>query len=65
LGTELRVEIDRSLCIAAGSCERLAPSAFHLDGDGLAVATNPELLDEITLRDVEQACPSGAIKLVG
>jgi ferredoxin len=61
---ELRVEIDQTICMGVGDCERVAPTAFRLDDDGLSVLLDPSSVTEETLRAVAAACPSGAIQIV-
>ena len=57
----LKVEIDRTVCIGSGDCARLAPTAFALDADDKAYVLDPESVDAETLRQAERSCPSGAI----
>ncbi len=63
MGHELRVEVDRDLCISSGECERLAPAAFALDDEDIAVVVDPSAVDAETLRAAERSCPSGAIRV--
>jgi ferredoxin len=60
---ELKVEIDRLVCIGSGTCARLAPSAFKVDENGRAVVLDPSSVDEKRLRSAERVCPSGAIRV--
>lgn len=59
----VRVVIDRRRCIGAGTCVVLAPSAFRWrQGDFLKPElSDPETVDEDTLREVAAACPTKAI----
>src|SRR5207249_4140816 len=57
----LKVEVDRDVCIGSGDCARLAPTAFALDDDDRAYVLDPESVDAETLRQAERNCPSGAI----
>src|SRR5438067_13224668 len=59
----LKVEVDRSVCIGSGDCARLAPTAFALDDDDKAYVLDPESVDAETLRQAERSCPSGAISV--
>src|SRR5690348_13277838 len=59
----LKVEVDRDICIGSGDCARLAPTAFALDDDDRAYVLDPESVDAETLRQAERSCPSGAISL--
>jgi CDGSH-type Zn-finger protein/ferredoxin len=57
----LKVEVDRDVCIGSGDCVRIAPTAFALDDDGFSYLLDPSTVDEETLRLAERSCPSGAI----
>lgn len=59
-----KIVIDRKACIGAGTCVIIAPKAFELDEEGIAVMlssysnhTDDELLQ------AAQSCPTQAIKL--
>lgn len=58
---QLRVEVDRMVCMRSGDCARLAPDVFAIDEEEIAYVTNPAAVDEETLLGVADACPSGAI----
>ncbi len=60
-----KILIDRAACIGAGTCVVIAPKAFELDKDGIAVtlATSSEHTDEALLQ-AAQSCPTQAIKLL-
>ena len=64
--TQLRVEVDLSLCIGSGDCVLLAPTAFHLGDADPTVSVLPGAAhtDPEQLRDAEMSCPTGAIRLV-
>jgi ferredoxin len=55
---EYRIRIDRSLCSGMASCVKLAPDAFDLDEEGIAVVTG--IVDDRALEAAE-CCPLGAI----
>ena len=57
----MKVEVERDLCIGSGNCVRLAPGAFALDADGIAVVVNPSAADDLTLQRTAMSCPAGAI----
>lgn len=61
-----RVVIDRELCIGAASCIAVAPEAFELDGENIAV-TKPlwSTLTDEQLLNAAKACPVAAILLYG
>ena len=54
-----RITIDKSLCSGFGTCARLAPRAFELEG-GTAVALVATSADPTVLEAARQ-CPMGAI----
>lgn len=58
---QLRVQIDRGLCVGFGDCIEAAPGAFLLDDESIAVFVEPETVErEILLRACD-ACPVDAI----
>lgn len=57
----LRVEIDRDLCVGFGDCVEVAPDAFELDGENVAVFTRPEATSRQDLLEACRACPVDAI----
>ena len=58
-----RIEIDRSLCSAYGTCIDVAPDLFELSDDLIAVARVGETDAEAAV-EAASACPMGAIRLV-
>jgi ferredoxin len=58
---ELRVQIDRSLCVGFGDCVKAAPEAFGLDSETLAVFVAPESVSRERLLEACGACPVDAI----
>lgn len=57
----LRVEIDRDLCVGFGDCLDVAPEAFELDEENVAVFTRPEEVDRERLLEACRSCPVDAI----
>jgi ferredoxin len=57
----LRVRIDRTLCVGFGDCVTGAPGAFVLDGEGIAVFVNPDQVDRDQLLQACDACPVDAL----
>lgn len=57
----LKLRIDRELCVGFGDCVTGAPEAFELDGEGLAVFKQPELVPREQLLAACEACPVDAI----
>ena len=58
---ELRVRIDRTLCVGFGDCITAAPEAFVLDDSGVAVFVNPDAVERGRLLRACDACPVDAI----
>ncbi|OLD90257.1 MAG: hypothetical protein AUG85_00080 [Gemmatimonadetes bacterium 13_1_20CM_4_66_11] len=58
---ELRVRIDRTLCVGFGDCITEAPEAFVLDESGTAVFVQPDAADRERLLRACDACPVDAI----
>ena len=59
-----RIEIKRDLCISAASCLGVAPEAYELDDENIAVLKDgwDSLPDDILLTSAE-SCPTKAIYL--
>ena len=58
---ELRIRIDRELCVGFGDCVTAAPEAFQLDAEGLAVFHDPGGVERERLLRACDACPVDAI----
>ena len=58
---ELRVRIDRTLCVGFGDCMKEAPEGFKLDDDGIAVFVDPDAVERDRLLRACDACPVDAI----
>ena len=58
---ELRVRIDRTLCVGFGDCITEAPAAFALDETGTATFLVLDTTDRETLLRACDACPVDAI----
>jgi ferredoxin len=58
---ELRVRIDRSLCVGFGDCVTEAPEAFRLDEEGVVVFVDPSRVERGRLLRACDACPVDAI----
>lgn len=58
---ELRVRIDRTLCVGFGDCITEAPEAFVLDESGTAIFVNPGVVERERLLRACDACPVDAI----
>ncbi len=59
-----KVEVDRDLCIGAESCVVVAPDAYYMDDENIAVVKEGALdVDFETLLESAQACPVAAVIL--
>lgn len=58
---DLRVRIDRTVCVGFGDCITEAPEAFVLDETGTAVFVNPDAVERERLLRACDACPVDAI----
>jgi ferredoxin len=58
-----RILIDRSICIGAATCTRLARGTFALDEERVAVVLDPHGDDDETVEAASSSCPSGAIEI--
>jgi ferredoxin len=61
----VRVAVDRDACIGAQTCLAVAPGAFEIDDDGLAVPTDAHAVDPALLVQAARECPTGAITVIG
>lgn len=59
-----RIEIDRELCIGAATCIGVAPEAYILDEENIAIVQDgwKELDDDVLIESAE-SCPTDAIFL--
>lgn len=59
----LRIRIDRTLCVGFGDCIDVAPEAFALDAEGIAVFRQAERVDRERLLSACDECPVDAISV--
>jgi len=60
-----KIIVDKDACIGAATCIALAPQAFELNSDGIAVVKTTALdHTDQELIDAAKSCPTQAIKLV-
>lgn len=60
---DVKVKVDRGLCIGVGNCVAIAPGVFKMDEHNKAVAAEDSSADEQTLWDAAESCPENAIIL--
>ena len=58
-----KIEVDRDLCIGAGTCEVLASKTFALDNEGKVVILEGGDDSDQDIIDAAQSCPVFAIKI--
>ena len=58
-----KIVVDRDLCIGVASCIQVAPAVFELDGENKAVVIDANAVDDETLKQAAQSCPTKAILL--
>jgi len=58
-----KIVVDRDLCIGVASCIQVAPAVFELDGENKAVVIDANAVDNETLKQAAQSCPTKAILL--
>jgi ferredoxin len=58
---ELKIRIDRGLCVGFGDCVEGAPEAFVLDDEGLVLFKEPEKVERERLLAACEACPVDAL----
>lgn len=59
----MKVKINKDICIGCGACQAIVPEIFEIEDDGLAVAKDIEIDDEIKedVVDAVEGCPTNAI----
>ena len=58
---DLTVRIDRTLCVGFGDCVELAPDAFDLDDEEIAVFLDPDTTPRDKLLKACEMCPVDAL----
>lgn len=59
----MRANVDKDTCIGCGLCPEICPEIFEMEDDGLAVAQDIEIPDDLleTAQEAEESCPVSAI----
>ena len=59
----MKVKVNRDSCIGCGACEAICPEVFQLDDDGLSsvVCDESKEIDEASVQEAVESCPTGAI----
>ena len=58
-----KIEVDRELCIGAGTCVVLAGKTFDLDNEGKIVIVDKNGNSDQDIIDAAMSCPVFAIKI--
>jgi ferredoxin len=58
---DLKVRIDRTLCVGFGDCVTGAPEAFKLADDGVVIFVRPQESSREQLLEACDACPVDAL----
>ncbi len=70
MSQNIKIKVDRDLCIGAGTCEVVLSEVFKVDSDGRVALVGGDKLSDynnVTLEQVLEAaksCPTLAIKIV-
>ena len=62
---QIRIEVDRALCIGSGDCVDTAPEVFELDEDDKARVIDPDGAAYDVVLDAAGNCPVTAIFIYG
>ncbi len=57
----MNARVDRDLCIGAANCVAIAPTVFQLDDERKAIILDVSSVDEETLMEAAESCPTNAI----
>ncbi|NMB08784.1 MAG: ferredoxin [Tissierellia bacterium] len=59
----MKAVVDKDLCIGCELCTSICPEVFSMDDDGLAVAIDEELDENLieSAKEAEESCPTEAI----
>jgi ferredoxin len=63
----VRIEADRTRCLAIGNCALTAPEVFDQDDDGTVLVLDPAppAAEHERVRAAAELCPAAAIRLRG
>ncbi|HHX63091.1 MAG TPA: ferredoxin [Epulopiscium sp.] len=61
----MKAYVDKDTCIGCELCPDICPEIFSMEDDGLAVAQDIEISDEIleSAKEAESSCPVEAIRV--
>lgn len=60
----MKFKVNKEICIGCGACQAIAPDVFEIDDEGLAVATDTEINEDVKedAIDAMEGCPVNAIE---
>lgn len=60
----MKVVVKNDNCIGCGACEATCPEVFQINDDGISqvICEDFSAVDEETLTDAMEGCPTGAIE---
>lgn len=61
----MKAVVDKDLCIGCGLCPSICPEIFSMDDDGLAIAKDTEIPEDIidSAQEARSSCPVEAISI--
>ncbi|NLG81798.1 MAG: ferredoxin [Bacilli bacterium] len=59
----MKAFVDKNTCIGCGLCPTICPDIFRMDDDGLAIAEDIDIPEDIlpSAKEAEENCPSNSI----
>lgn len=59
----MKAFVDKNTCIGCGLCPEICPKIFRMDDDGLAIAEDIEIPEDVLAdaKEAEESCPVAAI----
>ncbi len=58
-----KLEVDQNKCIGCGMCAGMDPDHFEIDDSGLSTVINQDNIENETISQVIEGCPTGAITI--
>ena len=61
----MKAYVDKNTCIGCGLCADICPEIFEMEDDGLAVAKDIDIPDDLleSAKEAEESCPVDAITI--
>ncbi|WP_066304037.1 ferredoxin [Bacillus sp. FJAT-29814] len=61
MGNQIKVIVDKNVCIGSQTCILIDPGTFVLDSDGLSYVFNPNVTNINKIQEASDNCPVSAI----